>query len=93
MKVKDKNMNEEMTKDEEEKVLHFVDRGSWIWSLRMKCDDLGRIDLRDQRNIALIRDEIAKARSEAYVLTRNSGEVEKIMDGSNTKADPRGLSA
>jgi len=72
-----------MTKDEEEKVLHFVDRGPWLWSLRMKCDDLGRIDLRDQRNIALIRDEIAKARSEAYVLTRNSGEVEKIMDGSN----------
>ena len=82
-----------MTKDEEEKVLHFVDRGAWLWSLRMKRDDLGYIDLRDQGNIALIRDEIAKARSEAYVLTLDSGEVEKIMDGSNAKADPRGLSA
>ena len=80
-------MNEKMTKDEEEKVLHFVDRGSWIWSLRMKRDDLGYIDLRDQGNIALIRDEIAKARSEAYILTLDSGEVEKIMDESNTKAD------
>ena len=74
-----------MTNGEREKVLKFMDKGTWKNTWHMKCDQWGRVNMLDHDNIERIRGEIESARGEAKMLMINADAVERIMDQSNNE--------
>ena len=73
-----------MTKDEKEKLLDFVDRGSWKHSWHMKRDVWHNIDFDNEENVATMRRCIADARKEANWLIVNAQACEDILSQSDT---------
>ena len=72
-----------MTNREREKVLNFMDRGTWQHTLHMKRDRENNVDMRHPDNIELIRGNIEGARQEAKMLMLKADAVERIMDRYN----------
>jgi hypothetical protein len=79
-----------MTRDEKEKLLNFVDRGSWKHSWHMKRDELHHIDFANEENLATMRRCIAAARKEANCLIVNAQACEDILNQSNARPDAPG---